>query len=268
MRIFEYLDYKRWVLERLAQMPKGGRGQFASIAKHLGASPTIVTQVFNGPRELTPEQALLLAEYFGLSKLETRYLITIVNHSRAGTHRYKQSLAEEIAEIREKAREISSRVAQNASLSEEAWAIFYSNWYFLAIWSLTSMENFRDIESISNRLGLDKKKTREAVDFLIKYSLIVEGQDGKLMIGPTMIHLDSHSLQIARHHQNWRLQAFRHYENPGKEETFYTAAVTLSEADVAKIREMIISFISTSNDLIRNSPSEKLYCICMDWFEV
>ncbi|MBL7542612.1 MAG: hypothetical protein JNL11_02295 [Bdellovibrionaceae bacterium] len=57
MNLFETLDYKSWVNERIQTLPKGGRGQYKQMSDHMGVNPTIVTQVFNGDRELTPEQA-------------------------------------------------------------------------------------------------------------------------------------------------------------------------------------------------------------------
>lgn len=268
MSLFDFEDYKKWVHTRIAALPKGGRGQLKKIADHLGASPTIVTQVFNGSRDLTPEQALLLGEYFGLSKIETRYFVMLVNYSRAGSHRYRQSLKEEIEEMRVRAREISTRVKQNFELTDEAKSVLYSNWYFLAIWSLTAIPGHHDVETISDRLGLSKQKTRDAIDFLLKYALIIEDKDGRLQAGPTLVHLESQSPQIPRHHQNWRLQAFAHYENPGTEDVAYTAAVTLSANDVHKLRERFLQVIAESVSLIKDSPSEKLYCFCLDWFEV
>ena len=123
MILFGYDDYKKWVREALQAMPKGGRGQLKKIADYLGTSPTIVTQVFGGDRELTPEQALLLADFFALSKIETRFLILLVNFARAGTQRYRQSLKEEIEETRVHAREISNRVKKNFILTDEVKSV-------------------------------------------------------------------------------------------------------------------------------------------------
>lgn len=268
MSIFEYDDYKKWLNERLQGMPKHGRGQLRKIAQHLNTSPTIVTQVFNGDRELTPEQALLLADYFALQKIETRFLVLLVNYARAGTHLYKKSLSEEINEIRKQSQEISHRVSQNVQLTEDAKTTLYSNWYYLAIWSLTAISGFENIENICERLSLNKRKAREALDFLLKHSLVIEDEFGKLKVGPTLIHLDSNSSQISRHHQNWRLQAFRKYENPNPQDAFYTAPVTLSVKDAARLKENVLKFISESVELIKDSPSEKLYCLCLDWFEI
>ena len=266
MGIFEFDDYKLWVKSVLLQMPKGGRGQLGKIAQHLVTSPTIVTQVFGGERHLTAEQAVLLAEFFALSKNETRFLILLINYSRASSHRYRQLLRTEIEEAKLQAKEISSRVPQNFQLSEEAKAVLYSNWYYLAIWSLSAIDGFNDLDTIALRLHLDRMRTREAIDFLLKYSLILEDKSGKLRVGPSFVHIDSKSTQIARHHQNWRLQAFTKYEKPRPGDLTYTAAVTVSVKDAEKIRENMLNFISTNVNLIRESPSEELYCLCLDWF--
>jgi len=268
MLLFEYDDYKQWVRDRLNAMPRAGRGQLKKIADHLGTSPTIVTQVFGGDRQLTPEQAVMLSDFFALSKIETRFLILLVNYGRAGTHRYRQNLKEEMEESRLKAKEISNRVKQNFALTDEVKSVLYSNWYYLAIWSLTAIEDFSGLESVATRLGVSKKKTREALDFLLRYSLVIEDQEGRFKVGPTLVHLESGSPQIPRHHQNWRLQAFRHYENPGADDAFYTAPVTLSAADVHKVRENLLKFIAECVNTIKDSPSEKLYCLCVDWFEI
>lgn len=267
MSIFEYDDYKKWTNYTITTMAKGGRGQYRKIAEFLNTSPTIVTQVFNGDRELTSEQSVLLADYFALSKIESRFLIILVNYSRAGTHRYKQILKDEIEELREKSREIKNRVQQNAAMTEEVKSVLYSNWYYLAIWSLTAIKEFNNLEAIIDRLKLNRKKAREALDFLIKYSFVIE-KDDKLQVGPTLIHLEAQSSHIPRQHQNWRLQAFRKYEDQVLTNVSYTAPVTLSEKDAEILRERIRQFISESVNLIKDSPSEKLYCLCLDWFEV
>lgn len=267
MNIFEYEDYRKWVLDQISSMGKKGRGQLTAIAHHLSTSTSIVTLVFKGDRDLTPEQAVLLAEFFGLPKHERDYLILLVNYSRAATIRYKEILKEGIRETQVRAQELSFRVAQNAQLSEESKAIIYSNWYYLAIWSLTAISEFRTPEAISQRLGLSRQKTNEALQFLVKEGL-VKSNDGLLEVGSTLLHLESTSPNVSRHHQNWRLKAFPKQESPHSKEIFYTAPVTLSEEDTKKMRDKIVAFIADTVKDIQTSPSEKFYCLGIDWFEV
>ncbi|MEK6772528.1 MAG: TIGR02147 family protein [Bdellovibrionota bacterium] len=268
MNIFDYGDYKKWVIDKVKSYPNKGRGQYSRIAEHLNASPTIVTQVFVGDRQLTPEQALLLSDFFALPKLESRFLILLVNFARAGSHLYQEKLKEEIEEMRTQSREIRNRVQQDVKLNDEAKAILYSNWYYLAIWSLTAIKGFENLEAIAERLDLNKTQTREALDFLIKFSLVKVNDKGELTVGPTLIHLEAKSPQIPRHHQNWRLQAFQRYEKPDPNDAFYTAPITLSKEDAIKLRDQTLKFIASTVDFVKDSPSEELYCFCIDWFKI
>lgn len=268
MTIFSYDDYKKWVNDLIASLPNRGRGQSMRIAEHLNTSPTIVTQVFRGDRDLTPEQAVLLCEYFALSKIESKYLILLVNLSRAGSHRYKALLREELEDLRQQARHINNRVAKDIELTDEAKSILYSNWFYLAAWSLVAIGGFDSAPAIADRLGISVKKAAEALEFLKRFGLVKDDEKGRLSVGPTLIHLDADSPHIARHHQNWRLRAFRKYDSPGENDAFYTAPVTLSSKDAKLVRERVLQFIAETVKTIAPSPSEELFCLCLDWFGV
>jgi hypothetical protein len=97
---------------------------------------------------------------------------------------------------------------------------------------------------------------------------LIKEDGGKLRIGPTLIHLESSSPNIPRHHQNWRTRAFLRYEELGANDAAYTAPITLSKKDALEMRERVLKFISETLKLGKDSPSEELYCLCMDWFRV
>lgn len=268
MTIFTFNDYKLWFRALTQSMPNNGRGQLRRVAEHLNISPTIVTQVFSGDRELLPDHAILLAEYLGLSKLETRFLLLLVNRARAGTPKYRAALQEEIEEARKSAQEIKSHVARSVELTEEAKLTLYSNWYYLAIWSLVAIGGITTVQDFAKRLAVSPKKVADALQFLKKFGLVKETTEGKLEVGHTLIHLESDSPQIPRHHQSWRLKAFQSYELPFENNLMYTAPVTLSKKDAVAIREKLLKLISEAVDLIKDSPSEELYCLCMDWYKI
>ena len=265
--VFGYTDYKKWVNDRISAMPNGGRGQYSRIVEHIGSSSAIVTQIFKGSRELTPEQAILLCDYFGFSKLERQYFLLLVNYSRAASFRYKKILKEEIREFQLRAKEIGARVPQDRELSEEAKATLYSNWYYLAIWSLTAIPGLNSIDLITERLSISRAKANQALAFLIKHSLVLETAEG-LTTGPTLLHLESSSPNIPRHHQNWRNRALLKYEELGEEDAAYTAPITLSLKDAALVRERVLNFIAETVAFVEPSPSEELFCLCLDWFKV
>ena len=267
MSIFEYEDYKDWVNSYIKQMQKGGRGEYRRLAEKLNTNSAIISQIFKGAREITPEQAISLTEYFALSHAEQKYFILLVNYARAASFQYKKMLKEEIEAQKVNFTQIKNRVEQSTELSEQAKMILYSNWYYLATWSLIAIPEMSSVEVIAERLQISKKKIRSAVDFLLENSLIVQDKD-KYKNGPSLIHLEAESPLISRHHQNWRLQAFRKHDESNIKNTFYTAPVTLSESDARKIREKILQLVSSSVKVIKNSPSEKMYCLGIDWFEI
>lgn len=265
--IFEYTNYKKWVNDRIAAMPKSGRGQYQRIVERLSTNSSIVTQIFRGDRELTPEQAVLLSEHFGLSKWERQYLLLLVNYSRAGTHRYKKILEEEIKNMQDRAREIMSHVPQIHELSDSAKSILYSNWYYLGVWSLSAIPDFSAPEVMAQRLKISISRVMEALEFLTTHGLVRE-EEGKYQVGPTMVHLESGSPQLPRHHQNWRNRALIRYENPSEYDACYTAPITVSKKDAVVLRQKVVNFISDTLKLVAESPSEELFCLCIDWFLV
>lgn len=125
--IFEYLDYKIWVKDRIARMPKKGRGQFTALAKHLNTSTANITLIFKGTRNLTLEQAALLSDYFELSKSERRYLILLVNFYRSKSHFHRTLLEEEMSDLRKQESPImSSATPESENLPQ--LQLRYQNW--------------------------------------------------------------------------------------------------------------------------------------------
>ncbi len=92
MGIFGYQDYKSFLLERIHNLPKKGRGEMQRMAYFLNVHPTLISQILRGPRDLSPEQALEFSQYFGLTRSETEYFLTLVEIERAGSLRLKSFL--------------------------------------------------------------------------------------------------------------------------------------------------------------------------------
>lgn len=73
----------------------------------------------------------------------------------------------------------------------------------------------------------------------------------------------------SRHHGNWRVKAMeRHPIFSPHDELVYTAPMTLSVTDASRIRELLADLVQKTDQIVGPSPSEKLYCLNIDWFEV
>jgi transcriptional regulator with XRE-family HTH domain len=89
MTIFEFDDYKKFVDSRIKDYPSGGRGVFKLMAEAMKVPRSTLSQVFNGERDLTFEQAIDLAGFLELSSLETDFFMALVERSRAGNPRLR-----------------------------------------------------------------------------------------------------------------------------------------------------------------------------------
>lgn len=267
MAVFEYSDYKRFILSTLQKMPKEGYGQFKKMAEHLEVNSVIISQVFNGPRDLNSEQAVDLAAYFGLNAAETEYFVLLVQKARAGTVRLARHLQKRLDELKEQSKNLKTRLPQDQTLSEEAKAMFYSNWYFSGIRLLTSVPGYNDVDSIAEYFQLPRAIVKHAIDFLLQHGLCVE-EKGKIKMGPKLTHLEAASPLVTRHHSNWRLRAMNKSGLLAKDEIMYSGPMSLSQEDMEWVRARIVDLLEEVVQRVKKSDSERVACLNIDWFDI
>lgn len=89
MKIFEFQNYKAFIRSMITNHPDLGHGSIKKMAAALRVHPSLISQVLNGIKDLTSEQANDIAGFFCLSELETEYFLCLVDIERAGTTRLK-----------------------------------------------------------------------------------------------------------------------------------------------------------------------------------
>jgi uncharacterized protein (TIGR02147 family) len=266
MSIYDFEDYKVYVLDVLKKMPQQGYGQFRKMAEHLQVNSVIISQVFKGDRDLSAEQALELCQYLGLSELETEYFVLLVQKARASTPKLRTHLKNKLQALQEKASDLKTRLPQDKALTEEAKALFYSNWYYSGIRLLTSIKGFNDVDSIAIAMHLPRATVKHVTEFLVAHGLCLE-EKGKLSIGPRLTHLESSSPLVSRHHTNWRLRGLANQEPLSKDELMYSGPMSLSQKDMEWVRSRIVELIEDVVHRVKDSDSEKLACLNIDWFD-
>lgn len=265
--LFEYQNYKEFVLDWIASRPKNGRGQLSQIAKLLNISSVSVSYIFSGDRNLSEEQALELSEFLSFTEIESDYFLLLVQYARAGSFKLEQKFLKNLERLKKQAQNLKSRVPEHKEMSENAKAHFYSNWYYSGIRLLTSIPGYQQIDEISQYLNIPKPRVREVLDFLVEYSLCVENQS-KFVMGPARTHIDAQSSLVASHHRNWRLKAIENYQHIENDELSFTGPMTLSNDDLIEIRKRLIETIADVSKIVEPSKSECLSCLNIDLFRV
>ena len=266
VNIFEYSDFRAFVKAKLKAMPKQGYGQFRKIANFLSMSSVMISQIFNGVREIGPEQGHKLSHFFNLSKLEREYFFTLVQISRAGSVELKEYYQEKLDELKEKSKKLVNIVDHDKKMSDKEKAKFYSNWYYSGIRLYSSLNTEKDISSLASRFKIPPETAAEVVEFLLSHGLCIKEND-ELKMGPARIHLESSSPYVRSRQMDWRLKGFEKMPNQRKKDLFYTAPLSVSHQGEKEIRQKLNEFIRNLTDIVISEEPQILKCLNIDFFD-
>ncbi len=270
MTIFEYDEYKKYVDARIRDYPSGGRGVFKLMAEAMKVPRSTLSQVFNGERDLTFEQAIDLAGFLELTTLETEFFMALVERSRSGNARLKAFSEKKIDTLRQKSKTLAGRIPKKAVVTDKEKSVFYSEWYFCAIRMMCNVPEFETIPALAAHLGLPLGRTKQVVEFLVSCGLCVQDKSGYKM-GPSTTHIGSDDPLVFRHHQNWRQQAikrFTDYPYLEDDELCATIPCTISVETMAKIRRSLMEAIIKVTEQIDTSKEEHLAFVNIDLLRI
>lgn len=187
---------------------------------------------------------------------------------RAGNAELREYWQAKLNMLKEKSEQLVNRLPAEQQLSEEAKAIFYSNWIYTAIRQATAIEGLNTVDAIATRFHLSTRMVRAALDFLVEHGLCRKDKNERYSIGVQSTHVPSASPWSRMHHANWRECSVDRMNHEEPSQLRYTAPLTISAQDAAVIREMIVKFLNDVNAVVDPSPSEELRCLTIDWFKV
>lgn len=265
--VFDYKDYKAYIREKIAAQPNKGRGIKRNMAAFLGCQTAYVSQVLNQHVNFSLEQAVRVNQFWEHNKEESRFFLLLVQYERAGSKDLEKYCKDEMKEILEKRSNLKERLNIKDSLDETNQHIYYSAWYYAAVHILLSIPNYQTPKAISDHLRLPLKQIQEILEFLESTGLAIQ-KGGRYEIGLTRIHLSKDSVQIRRHHTNWRNQAITSIDKNQEQDLHYSSALSMSHKDVPKIKEIMIKAIEECREIIKISKEERLQVLTMDFFGI
>lgn len=266
MSIFNFDNYREFLQNHLASLPKKGRGEIAKMAKALGVHSTLMSLILSGQRELSNEQAYMLAQYLNLTDTETDFFCALVQLDRTSQHQYKKHLKKNLDKMRSEALKLSNRVIHDRKLSAEEQSIYYSSWIYSAIRLLSSTkEKGITINDIIERFKLDRKKVVAVLQALQNAQLVTEEKDHYLL-GSQIVYLEKDSPHVVKHHSNWRLKALSKADRLDEQELMFTFPHSISKKDFLKVREQIADLLKSVSATVKESPAEDIACLNIDYF--
>jgi uncharacterized protein (TIGR02147 family) len=265
MNVYEANNYKPVLKRLLNDRRKAAKGVSRKLAEYLGVHPSLVSQVLTGSKDFSEEQLLVVCEFLGLGKLESKYLLALLQRERAGSVKLKVHFEEVIAQIRKDALKIANRAHRDKNLSGEEESIFYSSWIYSAVHLMTTLKEPVTFDKIVKRLAVSPGRAQEALDFLISSQLVK--QKGKVYeAGVRATHLGRSSPHLPKHHSAWRLKAIQRAEELSDDELMYTANFSISRKDFPVLREEMMQTIQRFLSIVKESPGEEVAQFNIDLF--
>lgn len=270
LSIYEFENYKTYLIDWIKSRPSRGRGVKLAIAKACRCQSAYISRVLHGDAQLSLEQAEGINEYLHHSEEERHYFLLMVQKERAGLPKLRRYFVQQIEQIQQRRLVLKERFQVKMTLSTEDQVTYYSAWYYVAMHILTTIPRFQAKETIAMHMGLTPQKTGEILEFLHSVGLVKEDR-GRYTVGAARIHLGNDSGLIAKHHTNWRLKALQSLDRDDRtqknEDLHYTSVVSLSESDFRKLKAKWIQEIESFNSVVKDSQEETLACLTLDFFK-
>jgi uncharacterized protein (TIGR02147 family) len=267
LSIYEYKDYKKYVLDWIQTRANEGRGQRKQLADAIGCQTPFITHVLSGNYHFSAEQAEACSTWMGLNETESEFFILLVLKQRAGTRGLEVLFGRQISERRENATVLKKRLNITETLSPEVQMIYYSSWHYSAIHIALLIPSLRSIDALQKYFALPMPRVTEVVDFLVDHGL-VEQNKNLFKVSRSMIHLAKGSPLLNQHHSHWRLRAIESLQIRNNEDLHYSAAIALSREDFEWVREKLSQLLEQLVARVKDSKDEKLAAMTLDWFEV
>ena len=160
--------YREFLRARMHMRREGQRGMLAELARAARVHPTMITHVFKGEAELSPEHALRVAAHLGLDEEETDRLINMVMLERAGTEEARRYFRSRIE------RQDSRRVDR---------AELFSDWLPGALSLAMDDQVGETIASLAEALHANEKAVGEALSSLERHGLARREKDEWIRVG-------------------------------------------------------------------------------------
>lgn len=265
MDLFECQDYRKYIEWQLKSGTLPGRGSRTRLAEGAGCQIAYVSQVLRGDYDFSLEQGERINRFFGHSPEESHFFMLLLLRARAGSEDLRRYFDAQIHEALEKRLVLKHRLKVSNDLSPENQTIYYSRWYYAAIHICLTIPGMGTKPAIAKRLRLPIKIVNQALGFLVSAGLATtKGEE--YQPGNVRIHLGNNSPNVIKHHTNWRMRAVEALDREEDRSLHYSSVVSLSTADLLKIKARLIAEIEKTKAIIRDSPGEELCGFSLDLF--
>lgn len=198
--VYQYNDWASFLRASLSDR-KNANSQYSlrAFAKSLGVSPSFLSNIIQGKRQLSPDIAHQIAKRMKYTAKEVEYLGVLAQSEVAASDDLRDQLRQKLSELR--------RIHAPQIIDNEQFAMI-KDWYHIPILEMTYLDDFEFTpKNIAQRLGIPVIQAEVAIDRLLRMDLLKKQPDG------TLIKTDTHS--VFRNSRRSEAFAFYHRQMIG-----------------------------------------------------
>lgn len=265
MDIYKFSDYRPLMRARIELFPRQGYGQLNRLAQALGVQASLISQILSGSKSLNEDQGYTVCQFFGFNERETAYFLLLIQIERAAQPALKKFHQKRLAGLREEAKDLKNRIAHETELTFESQAVYYSNWLYAAVHTLSSIPRYQRPEVMAEHLQLSLAQVNEAAAWLVERGLC-KRQGERITVGPLTTFVDKDSPLVTRHHTNWRMKALEHMSRRTDDDFFFTVPFSISEEDYREFRSKIVHLVETLAKTLEQTEPAAMATLNIDFF--
>lgn len=236
------------------------------LANAAGCDRTLFSQTLNSKVHLSPDHALGISEFLGMSEGEQEYFLTNLLHDRASRASSRAILKRKMIKLTKEDQVLNKKVVSQERLDElsvKQREAYYSSWLVSAAHILTSIAEFRTVEAVARRLSISNQQAHNILENLRNLGIVQHNESGYAHKGTNLHGLATSAFTVLHHHQ-WRAKAMEFAQSG--ESIHYTNVFSLSREDWPKLKRILLDFIEKKRQFVHNSGADDIYCFCCDLF--
>jgi uncharacterized protein (TIGR02147 family) len=262
--VYSFKSYRDFLK---SSFPASGseRGQRANLGKHIGCQPSFISLVLSAKAHLSEDMAFGTCDFLNLSPEEVEFFLVIFHFEKAGSQKLRFHYQEQMRRILQKRAEVKSRIMSDQQVDFVKQMRFFSEWLYIAIFTVVQIPEYRNETKIAEKLHLSEDIIRKATLWMVEQGFL-KREKNQLIATTQRIHLGNESLFIDQHHRNWRNEALRSLNRKTESDLHYSGALSISQPDYFRVREMMLQTISNIESVLKPSQDEELVGIAFDLF--
>lgn len=263
MNIFEILDYRQIFSQLIARTER--KGTKSRLAKALLCQSAYISRILAGRADLSTDQLVRAAAFFGLTEIEREYWLNVLLENRSADRAAKTLFRNRALELRQSIESLSNRLRTGDALTQEQQVRYYRSWLPSTIHMAVRNQKMQRPAVLAEALGVPLASVTKALGELTEMGLVNE-DGGRFWSTDKGVHLDSESPWISRHHANWRHKTAERMSRDQLEGLHYSSAISCSASDLPRIKDVLIEALQKVRKIVSKSGDETVAHYAIDFY--